>query len=306
MESAVSIRRSRCGSRLIPLFALLALNLCAGEAPAQPTQALITTCDQGCLTKLMDDFIRAMSTGKASSVQLSQQAEIRENTQVTPLDGTTWKQVKTVRSVMTFADPVTGNVVSRAGVQLADGKPGYISTRLKVTGGGRVTDVEISADTSARVVGTYVWNLDPFYTTVLPSEQRMTRVALEALARRYFQSLSTHQAVAADFDDSCNRFHSGQQITNAGRNTIEGGPPRTCAASLEGNPPWGPATEQRFPVIDPDRGIVFGVTLLHYLKTPNQQQMYVSEVFKVVGGRIVRIDNIGLMMQGVVTLGFTH
>jgi hypothetical protein len=34
--------------------------------------------------------------------------------------------------------------------------------------------------------------------------------------------------------------------------------------------------------------------------------MYVSEVFKVVGGRIVRIDNIGLMMQGVTSLGFIH
>jgi hypothetical protein len=254
----------------------------------------------------MTDFVSAMTAGKPGAVPLAGLAEIRENTKVVSLDATTWKQVKAVRSIMTFADPTTGNVVSRAGVELADGKPGYISTRLKVASGGRLTDVEISADTSTRVVSAYVWNLDPIYATVLPPEQRMTRVALEALARRYFHSLSTHQAVAADFDDTCNRFHSGQQITNAGRNTVEGGPPRTCAASLEGNPPWGPATEQRFPVIDPERGVVFGVTLLHYLKTPNQQQMYVSEVFKVVGGRIVRIDNIGLMMQGVTTLGFTH
>ena len=64
--------------------------------------------------------------------------------------------------------------------------------------------------------------------------------------------------------------------------------------------------EQRFPVIDEERGLVFGVTLLHYLKTPNQSVMYVSEVFKVVGGTIVKIDNIGLMMQGVATLGFVH
>jgi hypothetical protein len=34
--------------------------------------------------------------------------------------------------------------------------------------------------------------------------------------------------------------------------------------------------------------------------------MYVSEVFKVVGGRIVRIDNIGVMMKGVGSLGFVH
>jgi len=26
----------------------------------------------------------------------------------------------------------------------------------------------------------------------------------------------------------------------------------------------------------------------------------------VIGGRIVRIDNIGLMMQGITTLGFAH
>jgi hypothetical protein len=40
------------------------------------------------------------------------------------------------------------------------------------------------------------------------------------------------------------------------------------------------------------------------LTTPSQ--MYVSEIFKVVGGRVVRIDNIGVMMQGVATLGFVH
>lgn len=200
----------------------------------------------------------------------------------------------------------TGNAVSRAGVELADGKPGYISTRLKVTRDGRITDVEMSADTSPRVVSAYVWNLDPVFAAVLPPEQRLSRVQLEALARRYFHSLSSHQAVAADFDDGCNRFHSGQQITNVARNAVEGGPARTCASSLEGNPPWGPATEQRFPVIDADRGIVFAVTLLHYLKTPQPSQMYVSEVFKVVNGRIVRIDNIGLMMQGTTTLGFVH
>jgi hypothetical protein len=55
-----------------------------------------------------------------------------------------------------------------------------------------------------------------------------------------------------------------------------------------------------------ERGLVFGVTLLHYLRNPTPSQMYVSEVFKVVGGKIVKIDNIGLMMQGVTTLGFTH
>ena len=74
-----------------------------------------------------------------------------------------------------------------------------------------VTGVELSVDTSPRVVSACVWNLDPQFTSVLPPEKR-------------------------------------------------------------------------FPVIDEERGLVFGVTLLHYLKTPNQSVMYVSEMFKVVGG----------------------
>jgi hypothetical protein len=60
-------------------------------------------------------------------------------------------------------------------------------------------------------------------------------------------ALSTHQAVFVDFETKCNRYSSGQRITNVARKTVEGGPPRTCAGTLEGTPPWGPATEQRFP-----------------------------------------------------------
>lgn len=85
-----------------------------------------------------------------------------------------------------------------------------------------------------------------------------------------------------------------------------GRPARTRAGSLEGNPPWGPTTEQRFPIMDPERGIVLGITLLHYPTLPNQPKMYVSEIFKIVNGRITRIDNIGLVLQDINTLGFIH
>jgi hypothetical protein len=282
---------------------VLSIELAAG---ATAGAAGAPASDRLCLLKVMDGFRASMTAGRPGSVPLAPDAEVRENTRLVALDQTAWKRVKAVRSSMTFADPVTGNAVSRSGVELDDGKPGYISTRLKVVGGGRISDVEISSDTSQRVVGSYVWNLDPGFEAVLPPEQRSSRVDLEALGRRYFHGLSSHQAVAADFDAGCNRFHSGQQITNVARNAVEGGAARTCASSLEGTPPWGPATEHRFPVVDPERGIVFGVTLLHYPKLPNQPRMYVSEVFKVVGGRIVKIDNIGLMMEGVETLGFTH
>ena len=106
----------------------------------------------------------------------------------------------------------------------------------------------------------------------------------------------------ADYDEArCNRFHSGNQITNVSRNSVEGDGARTCVTSNAGNKPWGPALEQRFPVIDVEHGIVNGMTLLMF----PSQVMYVSEVFKVERGKITHIDNIGLVRPGLEhTTGF--
>jgi hypothetical protein len=270
------------------------------QAPEPPT------CDAVCLNGAMDAFMTTMVSGRSGSVPLAEGAEVRENARRVALEATVWADVERVRSTATFADPITGNVVARTGVELDGGAPAYVSTRLRIGPDGRITDVEISADRSDGVVSGYVWNLGDELSSVLPPDQRMSRLELETLGRRYFHSLSTHVAVQADFDPRCDRFHSGQRITNSGENTVEEGAALTCASSLEGTPPWGPATEHRFPVIDPERGIVFGLTLLHYLSGPTPRQMYVSEIFKVIGGRIVRIDNIGLMMTDTETLGFVH
>ncbi|MBL8202994.1 MAG: hypothetical protein JNM09_02100 [Blastocatellia bacterium] len=277
------------------------------QKPEQSFPKVSGPCDRACLEQTMQAFLVAATTNQFGKVPAIAQAEIRENARAIALADSTWAKVRAIRSVWVFADAVTGNVIGRTGVELADGKPGYISTRLKVVADGKIADIEIAADTSNRVVKDYVWNLDQNVEKPLAPAERIDRISLEALALRYFMSLSTHVAMKADFDDrACNRFHSGMQITNAARNAVEGGPARTCVSSVEGNPPWGPATEQRVPVIDEERGIVIGITLLHYLKSPRNSKMYVWEVFKVVNGKIIRIDNIGLMQDGLTTLGFVH
>jgi len=286
-----------------PSVACLALSLVTTWPAVAAAQA--ADCDRACLSQTMDRFLAAMIGGKPDAVRLAQDAEVRQNTRLTPLAQTAWKDVKVVKSTMTFADPVSGNIVARAGVELKNGRPAYLSARLRVLG-GKITDVEMSADTSSRVVPAYVFALDPRYSEVLPPEQRMSRDSLEALGRRYFLGLTDHHPVAEDYDDRCDRYHSGQRVTNAASNSVEGGPPRTCFGSNNGDRPWGPAIEQRFPIVDAERGIVLGFTLLLYPKSPNQQRMYVSEIFKVVDHKVVQIDNIGLMMQGVATTGYIH
>jgi hypothetical protein len=269
--------------------------------PAPEAAPKAQPCSQACLVEVMADF-KARVLAKRT-VELAKDAEVRENMEVTTVDKAAWKDVKAVKSSAVFSDAVTGNVVSRDGVEMIDGKAAYISTRLRVEA-GRVTEVEFSSDL-ARANPAYVWNLPRVLTATVPEGERMTREALDALAHRYFQTLTDHKPVVADYDEArCNRFHSGNQITNVSRNVVEGQGARTCVTANEGNKPWGPALEQRFPVIDVEHGIVLGITLLMY---PNQV-MYVSEVFKVERGRIAHIDNIGLVKPGLEhTTGFgTH
>jgi hypothetical protein len=263
-------------------------------------------CGRECLTTTIRAAEAALLAGNQKVLPLSADVEVRENGRRTNVQETSWLKVGTVRSRWIIADPVTGNVAERAGVVLKSGQPAYLSTRIKVAPSGRVTDIELSFDDSRIVVSDYVWRLDPGLEQPLNPEQRVDRKTLQAIVQRYFASLSSHIAVADDFDPKCNRFHSGTQVTNVTRNGVEGGGAKTCVTAIEGKLPWGPAVEQRLPIIDEERGLVMGITLLRYPVLPGQPNMYVSEVFKIVNGKILTIDNIGVMMPTIETLGFVH
>jgi len=203
-------------------------------------------CDRACLLDTGRAFVTKALAGDLESISLSSDAEVRENAHALRLTESAWSKVKVVRDQMMFVDPITGNILVRAGVELNAGTPAYLSTRIRVNSSAQITDVEIVSDQSENVVTDYVWNLNPIYTETLPAHQRIERVEMEAIVRRYFNALDSHLPVQSDFDNGvCNRFHSGWQVTNVELNAVEGGSMLTCVSSMEGTPPWGPATEQR-------------------------------------------------------------
>ena len=85
------------------------------------------------------------------------------------------------------------------------------------------------------------------------------------------------------------------------RNGVENSGDVGCYESNLGPKPWGPATEIRVALIDPERGIVIGYAILYYA---NGRRMQINEVFKILDGRIRLVDNIGLMGEGFETSGF--
>ena len=288
-------------SRRAGLAFVLAVIACAAGPQDQGTSPAGSGCDAACLTAIMEDFLAKTMARRAADIELSSHALLYVNTRPATLEEHPMGRVKTIKSKQIFCDPWSGNVVARAGVEMEDGKIAYISTRLKVFG-KKVTQVETSIDDSPRVVASYVAQLDPLMTAPVPVGERGSRAELKGVVERYFQALTDHKPSASDFDGLCDRYHSGQRITNNARNTVEGGRAATCFSSLGGNPPWGPATDVHIPLVDPEHGIVAGYTLLQYQNgTP---PMYVSEVFKIIRGKIRVIDNIGLKKQGLREMNF--
>ena len=265
--------------------------------------ALATTCDRACLLERAKHFNAAMLGHTPETIQLANGAQIRENTKAIALGESRWMGVTKVLSEGVYADPVLGNVIEHVAAETKAGKPVYIGTRLKVAN-GKITEVEINFDDSPRVNLKNLVPYDPIFNTIVPPESRATREQLERIITDYFQGLTDHKPVEADYDPRCDRYHSGNRVTHNARNGVEESGDVGCYESNLGPKPWGPATEVRIGLIDPERGIVIGYAILYYGDSPRRMQ--INEVFKILDGRLRMVDNIGMMEDGITTSGFTQ
>jgi hypothetical protein len=202
-----------------------------------------------------------------------------------------------------FADPVLGNVIEHVAAETDTGKIVYVGTRLKVVD-GKITEVEINFDDGPQVNAKNLIPYDPIFNTIVPEAERSTREQLERTINSYFQGLTDHKPIQADYDPRCDRYHSGNRVTHNARNGVENSGDVGCYESNLGPKPWGPATETRIAVVDPERGIVIDYSILYYGDSPRRMQ--INEVFKILNGRIRVVDNIGLMEEGITTSGFTR
>lgn len=268
--------------------------------------ASAATCNRTCLLDQAVQFNNDMLAHTPGRLPLAKTVEIRENTKAITLDASRWMNVKQIRSEGVFADPVMGNVVEHVAAETNDGKIVYIGTRLKVAD-EKITQIEINFDDGPRVNAKNIIPYDPLFETIVPTDGRESRAELEGIITRYFQGLTDHNPVQADYDPRCDRFHSGQRVTHNPRNGVEENGPGSndigCYESNLGPKPWGPAIETRIAVIDPERGIVIGYSILNYGNSPRKMQ--INEIFKILDGRIRMVDNIGLMEDGITTSGFS-
>jgi hypothetical protein len=261
------------------------------------------TCDRACLLQQAAQFNSNMLAHTTGKIPLADGAEIRENTKAVSLDASKWSTVKQIRSEGVYTDPVLGNVIEHVAAETDSGKIVYIGTRLKVAD-NKITELEINFDDGPRVNAKNLIPYDPIFNTIVPEGERSTREQLERIITSYFQGLTDHKPIEADYDPRCDRYHSGNRVTHNARNGVENSGEVGCYESNLGPKPWGPAAETRIALVDPGRGIVIGYSILYY--GTSERRMQINEVFKILDGRIRMVDNIGLMEEGITTSGFTH
>ena len=209
-----------------------------------------------------------------------------------------------LKTLLGKASPLrSGDQLAGVAAETAAGKTVYIGTRLKLVD-RQVKEVEINFDDGPRVNIKNLVPYDPIFNTIVPPEDRSTREELARIITSYFKGLTDHNPIQADYDPRCDRYHSGNRVTHNPRNGIEEGGDVGCYESNLGPKPWGPATEVRIGLVDPERGIVVGYAILYYGN--GNRRMQINEVFKILDGRLRMVDNIGLMEEGITTSGFTE
>ena len=267
------------------------------------TLSFAATCDRNCLLEQAKQFNANMLARTPEKLPLAVNANVRENTKVIALGDSKWLGVTKILSKGVYADPILENVIEHVAAETAGGKVVYIGTRLKLSD-GKIKEVEINFDDGPKVNVKNLVPYDPIFNTIVPTEERSTREELTRIITSYFKGLTDHNPVQADYDPRCDRYHSGNRVTHNAQNGVEQSGDVGCYESNLGPKPWGPATEVRIGLVDPERGIVIGYAILHYGNS--ERRMQINEVFKILNGRVRMVDNIGLMEEGITTSGFTE
>jgi len=269
--------------RMIPVTVLL-IAWATGSAAA-PVSA---GCSRSCLEGIMNAYLDRLPHHSTAGLPLAPQVNARENAKAVASGGGLWKIANSIKSRDTFADPVTGQVVS-FGAADTDNGVGAFFVRLKVVN-HTITESEtgFNGNDSAFSHPENLLHPDILYDAPVPKDRRRSRGELLKLVESYLDGISHHDGSRVPFNYRCDRYASGAKVTNSPDHPAEreGG---TCAGSFQ-HLTGQPVVNRRFPVIDADRGIVVAMYIIPHGERTPPGATNAGECFKIVDGQIRSIE----------------
>lgn len=293
----------KSGFRIVALSA--ALTFCGATFPLGGAQA--ATCDETCLTSVMDKYLGKLLAHSPHGLPLNLQVAAHENAEAVEIgQGIAWKEVDKLISGFTAADAVTGVVVYFGAAEIA-GAPHSFVVRLKVEN-REIVESEImymddgQKDARKKVFPQSNEGLseidDIVWFAKLPENRRSSREKMLSIADAYLDGLSaSHDDGRIPFDPRCERYESGLRMTN--NKSVFGDVLPLNGACISGInlPPniVDHVYNRRFFVANEETGIVALAFGMRYsdkapLGLAEDHAILVYEMFKIVDGRIRLID----------------
>lgn len=243
----------------------------AGAAPAADVDA----CDRACLIAVMKSYTDALIARDSTKIKVSANLKYTESGVTAKLGDSVWKTAMSIvdNTVLTFADPVEGNVASQFVFNESASVQKLYQVRLKVVR-YEITEIESMVVVSgAQFFNPAGMKVEPVFLQMIDPAKRMTRDQLKAQTELYLGYLEGKTSAAmVGFDTACKRYENGT-VTASGLTSFQ-------------TQSWSFDVTHRILVIDEEAGITWGLFPFQQSKTA----LVVGEAFKIIENKIMMIE----------------
>jgi hypothetical protein len=263
------------GQRRSPLRILLGVAVCLSALSSQTAGA---QCTRENLSRLVDDFLSALSANDPAGLAVAGDLKFTENGRILNLGDGLWRTAGEVTFSRSAIDVEQCGTLTQA-VMAEDGVdvPTIYGVRLRVNADAELTDIESyiarSTEFAHNPEGVPVEDGDDWEALLEPSE-RSTREVMIAAANAYFDMFFDPQGTVVPFATPCNRWENGTRTTQGDCSNM--GP--AGAGGME-------MTHRRFPIVDLEAGIVVGFVLF-------ADSLLDFHMFKMRNGMITQIQSV--------------
>lgn len=263
------------GLRRSPLRLLASLAVCLSALLSQTANAQCTRQD---LSRLVDNFLAALSAKDPARLTVASNLKFTENGRIMNLGEGLWKTAGEITFSRSAIDveqcgTLTQAVMNEDGVDV----PTIYGVRLRVNDKAELTDIETyiarSTEFAHNPEGVPVEDGEDWEALLEPSE-RTPRDVMIAAANAYFDMFFDPQGTQVPFAMPCDRWENGTRTTRGDCSNM--GPAGAGGMQM---------THRRFPIVDLEAGIVVGFVLF-------ADSLLDFHMFKMRNGLITQIQSV--------------
>jgi len=290
---------------------------------AEPPSLAAGACDYGCLTAMVDQYLKALVAHDPGQIPVASSVKFTENTIPLKLGDALWGTMSGLGTYkLYFADPQDGTAGIEASIR-ENGTPAILLLRLKVVN-HKISEIEMLVHRNAQDATALekFGHPNAVWSQSLEPSQRVSRQEMVKIANSYFDGILHSAGDSVPFDPRCNRILDGDQDTNnpTAKGWFDKDSFKPDAMGIRENMNthiWSyihSIDPRRIVVVDQKIGIVVGMFMFNHpgnVKfadvpgvgkvpmppvTQRPSSVLMGEFFKLEGGKIRQIEGISVAL----------